>query len=556
MAVPTSAFSITLSVRMDNAPGVLGRMATEIGNIGGNIIGVNGFEAHGPTVTNEIIVYCRDEAHARKVVELTKGISGVQLIEAYDRTFKMHEGGKIEVISLAPVRDKDDLSMAYTPGVARICMAIHHRPELSFEYTIRKNTVAIVSDGTAVLGLGDIGPLGAMPVMEGKALLFKTFGGVDAFPICLDTKDPDEIIETVVRLAPTFGGVNLEDIAAPNCFYIEEELKKRVDIPIFHDDQHGTAVVTLAALVNSLKIVGKKMEDLYVVIAGVGAAGVACAKILMSAGVQNIVGCDRQGAIFEGRDNLNFAKEWFAKNSNTERKIGHHLRSDGGRRCVHRRVGPRPHHGVRYAPHGQGSDRVRHGQPRSRDPSRRSRWPAGRHGHGSQRLPQPDQQRAGVPRHLPWRARRGRDRHHREDEGGGGQGDCRFGRRRSLVAQLRGAVGVRSRRALPSRASRRRSRTDRGHLPPAGRALHVGPRLKDVPAGTLCRTTRDRHNPEAEKHVWRAFARRTNRAGQRAQQCEVGGVGRRTSASFSQHNVGLSPTLCCENEDREPDGAI
>jgi malate dehydrogenase (oxaloacetate-decarboxylating) len=307
---------------MDNAPGVLGRLATEIGNIGGNIIGVNGFEAHGPTVTNEIIVYCRDESHARKVVELTKSISGVQLIEAYDRTFKMHEGGKIEVISLAPVRDRDDLSMAYTPGVARICMAIHDRPELSYEYTIRKNTVAIVSDGTAVLGLGDIGPLGAMPVMEGKALLFKTFGGVDAFPICLDTKDPDEIIETVVRLAPTFGGVNLEDIAAPACFYIEEELKKRLKIPIFHDDQHGTAVVTLAALVNSLKIVDKKMEDLYVVIAGVGAAGVACAKILMSAGVQNIVGCDRQGAIFEGRDNLNFAKQWFAENSNTERKSG------------------------------------------------------------------------------------------------------------------------------------------------------------------------------------------------------------------------------------------
>jgi malate dehydrogenase (oxaloacetate-decarboxylating) len=322
MAVPTSAFSITLNVRMENSPGVLGRLATEIGQIGGNITGVNGFEAHGPTVTNEIIVYCRDEAHARKVVELTKGITGVQLIEAYDRTFKMHEGGKIEVISLAPVRDRDDLSMAYTPGVARVCMAIHHRPELSHEYTIRKNTVAIVSDGTAVLGLGDIGPLAAMPVMEGKALLFKTFGGVDAFPVCLDTKDPDEIIETVVRLAPSFGGVNLEDIAAPNCFYIEEELKKRVDIPIFHDDQHGTAVVTLAALVNSLKIVDKKMEDLYVVIAGVGAAGVACAKILMSAGVQNIVGCDRQGAIFEGRDNLNFAKEWFAKNSNVERKTG------------------------------------------------------------------------------------------------------------------------------------------------------------------------------------------------------------------------------------------
>jgi len=322
MAVPTSAFSINLAVRLENSPGVLGRLCTEIGGIGGNITGVTGFEAHGPTVTNDITVYCRDEAHARKVVETTKSVAGVQLLDAYDRTFRMHEGGKIEVISLAPVRDRDDLSMAYTPGVARVCMAIAERPELAHEYTIRKNTVAVVSDGTAVLGLGDIGPLGAMPVMEGKALLFKTFGGVDAFPICLDTKDPDEIIETVVRLAPSFGGVNLEDIAAPQCFYIEEELKKRLQIPIFHDDQHGTAVVTLAALVNSLKLVGKKMEDLYVVVAGVGAAGVACAKIMMSAGVKNIVGCDRQGAIFEGRDNLNFAKEWFAKNSNSERKSG------------------------------------------------------------------------------------------------------------------------------------------------------------------------------------------------------------------------------------------
>jgi malate dehydrogenase (oxaloacetate-decarboxylating) len=179
-----------------------------------------------------------------------------------------------------------------------------------------------VSDGTAVLGLGDIGPLGAMPVMEGKALLFKTFGGVDAFPICLGTKDPDEIIETVVRLAPTFGGVNLEDIAAPNCFYIEEELKKRVDIPIFHDDQHGTAVVALAALENALKLVGKSMDEIRVVIAGIGAAGVACGKIFMGAGVKNIIGTDRQGAIFEGRDNLNFAKEWFARNTNPERLSG------------------------------------------------------------------------------------------------------------------------------------------------------------------------------------------------------------------------------------------
>jgi malate dehydrogenase (oxaloacetate-decarboxylating) len=322
MATPTAAFSVNLQVQLDNAPGTLGRLAAEIGTLGGNIAAISGFEAKGPVVTEDVVVHCRDEAHARKIIEAARVVTGVVVLDAYDRTFRMHEGGKIKVDPTVATRDRDDLSMAYTPGVARVCMAIHERPELSYDYTIRKNTVAIVSDGTAVLGLGDIGPLGAMPVMEGKALLFKEFGGVDAFPICLDTKDPDEIIETVVRLAPTFGGVNLEDIAAPKCFSIEEELKRRLDIPVFHDDQHGTAVVTLAALRNALRTVGKKMDEITVVIAGIGAAGVACGKILLSAGVQNVIGTDRQGAIFMGRDNLNFAKEWFAHHTNADRRSG------------------------------------------------------------------------------------------------------------------------------------------------------------------------------------------------------------------------------------------
>ena len=312
MATPTPAFSVNLHVQLDNRPGSLGHLATAIGEVGGNIFGIDEFEAKGPLVIENIVVHCRDEAHAQRVVEVARSVDGVTLLDAYDRTFRLHEGGKIEVLPLAPTRDRHDLSMAYTPGVARVCMAIHADPALSHRYTIRKNTVAIVSDGTAVLGLGDIGPLGAMPVMEGKALLFKEFGGVDGFPICLDTKDPDEIIETVVRLAPTFGGINLEDIAAPNCFYIEEQLKQRLDIPVFHDDQHGTAVVSMAALWNALKLVDKKIEDIRVVIAGIGAAGVAIGKILINAGVGEIVGTDRQGAIFKGRDNLNFAKEWFA----------------------------------------------------------------------------------------------------------------------------------------------------------------------------------------------------------------------------------------------------
>jgi len=234
----------------------------------------------------------------------------------------MHNGGKIDVVSRTPVGDRDDLSMAYTPGVARVCKAIEAEPELAHELTIKKNTVAIVSDGTAVLGLGDIGPLGAMPVMEGKALLFKEFAGVDGFPICLATKDPEEIIETVVRIAPTFGGINLEDIAAPACFEVEERLKELLDIPVFHDDQHGTAVVTLAALENALKIVDKKMSDLTVVIAGVGAAGVAIAKILMEAGVPNVIGADRKGAVHTDRDDLNVAKQWFAENTNPDKRTG------------------------------------------------------------------------------------------------------------------------------------------------------------------------------------------------------------------------------------------
>jgi malate dehydrogenase (oxaloacetate-decarboxylating) len=251
-----------------------------------------------------------------------RAVDGVEVIEVADRTFEMHEGGKIEVLARMPIADRDDLSMAYTPGVARVCTAIEQQPALAHELTIKKNTVAIVTDGTAVLGLGDIGPAGALPVMEGKALLFKSFAGVDAFPICLDATTADEIVETVVRIAPVFGGINLEDIAAPACFEIEDRLKDLLDIPVFHDDQHGTAVVALAALESALRIVDKPMDSLRVVIAGVGAAGVAISKILLEAGVAEIVGVDRKGAIWEGRDDLNVAKLWFAENTNQDRREG------------------------------------------------------------------------------------------------------------------------------------------------------------------------------------------------------------------------------------------
>ena len=320
--LPTAAYSVNLQVELLNVPNTLGRLATAIGEAGANIVSMGGFDVRGEVLTNEIVVNCRDEEHATAVLNRVEALEGVVLRGWFDRTFDLHRGGKIEVLSLAPVTDNHDLSMAYTPGVARICMAIHADPSRAHELTIKKNTVAIVTDGTAVLGLGDIGPIAALPVMEGKALLFKEFAGVDAFPVCLDVDDPSEIVETVIRLAPAFGGINLEDIAAPAAFEVEEALQEALDIPVFHDDQHGTAVVTLAALWNSLRLTGREIGDQSVVISGVGAAGVAVGKILIDAGVGEIVGVDRTGALYEGRDNLNSAKEWFAINTNSDRKMG------------------------------------------------------------------------------------------------------------------------------------------------------------------------------------------------------------------------------------------
>jgi malate dehydrogenase (oxaloacetate-decarboxylating) len=322
VATPTAAYSIRLRVRLDNRPGSLGRLATAIGDAGGNIAALGGFDVRGPVLEEDLVVSCHSEAHIAEVRAAADGLDGCEVLECLDRTFLMHDGGKIEVLARMPVADRDDLSMAYTPGVARVCRAIAEQPERVHDLTIKKNTVAIVTDGTAVLGLGDIGPEAALPVMEGKALLFKHFAGVDGFPVCLDAASVDEIVDTVCRIAPTFGGINLEDIAAPRCFEVEERLKDRLDIPVFHDDQHGTAVVTLAALDNALKIVGKKLGDLKVVIAGVGAAGVAISKILLRAGVTEIIGVDRKGAIWAGRDDLNVSKLWFAENTNPERHEG------------------------------------------------------------------------------------------------------------------------------------------------------------------------------------------------------------------------------------------
>lgn len=314
---PTAAYSAVLEVELDHVPGTLGRLTTAIGEVGGNIISISGFDVSGTSVRQEIVVDASSEEHVETICTAISGLAHVKVLSAVDRTFALHNGGKLETVCRIPLRNADDLSMAYTPGVARICRAIVDDPHRAYDLTIKQNTVAIVSDGTAVLGLGNIGPLAALPVMEGKALLFKEFAGVDAFPVCLDVSSPTEIIETVIRLAPTFGGINLEDIAAPGAFEVETALREALDIPIFHDDQHGTAVVALAALSNAGRLVGKGLPSMRCVILGAGAAGVAIAKILQASGIGDLVVCDRGGIISRKRTGLNASKQWLAENTNS-----------------------------------------------------------------------------------------------------------------------------------------------------------------------------------------------------------------------------------------------
>jgi malate dehydrogenase (oxaloacetate-decarboxylating) len=322
MATPSPQYSLRLRIEMERGPGSLGRVATAIGATGGAIGSIEVIEAGQANAVRDVIVDCTGPDAAAEIVQALEHLGNVRLLEVTDRTLELHRGGKLYTGLSAELKTRDDLSMAYTPGVARVCEAIAEDPAKAFEYTIKSNTVAVVTDGSAVLGLGDIGPEAAMPVMEGKAALFKAFGGVDAFPICLDTQDADEIVEIVKAIAPGFGGINLEDISSPRCFVIEERLVNELNIPVFHDDQHGTAIVVLAALINACRLTGRRLEDLSVTMVGAGAAGIAVARILMNAGVRAIVACDRQGAIHSGRSDLNSEKAWLAANTNQERREG------------------------------------------------------------------------------------------------------------------------------------------------------------------------------------------------------------------------------------------
>ncbi len=317
------SYSMTMRLRYPDRPGQLGRITSAIVEVDGFIRAVDIVDVKQGLITRDVTVNARDVEHGERIVARMRSLGGVHVIRVSDRTFLLHLGGKIEIRSKAPIKTRDDLSMAYTPGVARVCRAIHDDPESADALTIRRNTVAVVTDGSAVLGLGNIGPKAALPVMEGKAALFKEFGGVNAFPICLDTQDPDKIVETCRLLAPSFGGINLEDISSPRCVDIEERLASLLDVPGFHDDQHGTAIVVLAALRNALKIVGKDLPSIRVTLSGAGAAGVAIARLLKSAGVERIVACDRQGAICAGRSPaMNRVKQWLAENTNAERVAG------------------------------------------------------------------------------------------------------------------------------------------------------------------------------------------------------------------------------------------
>ena len=323
MAITSAGYSVTM--RLYIAPDdqrAIGRIATAIGEAGGTVTALDIVESEAARLVVDLTANARDSDHTAELSEAVNALAGVTVRNVSDRTFLLHLGGKLEVGLKVPLRTRAQLSMAYTPGVARVSMELARRPEAARNLTVKGNTVAIVTDGSAVLGLGDIGPVAALPVMEGKAALLKRFAGVDGWPICLDSSDTDEIVRAVEMMAPGFGAVNLEDISAPRCFDIEERLRASLDIPVFHDDQHGTSIVTLAALTNALKVVGKRMADLRVAISGAGAAGVAVAKLLLTAGVTDITVCDRGGIIGPHREASHSSKIWLRDHTNPQRLTG------------------------------------------------------------------------------------------------------------------------------------------------------------------------------------------------------------------------------------------
>ncbi len=322
MANTSPGYAITVRVEAPSASGATSGLVSAVSGAGGSLTALDVVESHADRVVVDVTCDATDADHAEQINQALARVEGVTVRKVSDRTFLLHLGGKLEVHAKVPLKNRDDLSRAYTPGVARVCMAIYENPKDARRLTIKRNTVAVVTDGSAVLGLGNIGPAASLPVMEGKAALFKQFAGVDAWPVCLDTQDTEEIIMIVKALAPAYGGVNLEDISAPRCFEIERRLRDELDIPVFHDDQHGTAIVVLAALVNALRVVDKKIEDISVVVSGVGAAGNAIIQLIRAQGVQDIVACGRNGAVHQGQEGLDQDRQWIADNTNAAGKTG------------------------------------------------------------------------------------------------------------------------------------------------------------------------------------------------------------------------------------------
>ncbi|MCW4466351.1 NAD-dependent malic enzyme [Glutamicibacter sp. MNS18] len=322
MAAPSPGYSLTLRVQTPASITATSELAAAVGRAGGDITALDVTESHHAYMVVDVSCNTTDVEHGQRVREELEGLDGVDVRNVSDRTFLMHLGGKLEVVPKVALRNRDDLSRAYTPGVARVCMAIAENPADARNLTVKRNTIAVVTDGSAVLGLGNIGPAAALPVMEGKAALFKQFADVDAWPVCLDTQDSDEIVKIVKALAPVYGGVNLEDIAAPRCFEIEARLREELDIPVFHDDQHGTAIVTLAALQNALLVVGKSLSQVRIVVSGVGAAGNAIIQLLAARGATNIIACGRDGAINRDGQYTDAHRSWLAENTNPENFSG------------------------------------------------------------------------------------------------------------------------------------------------------------------------------------------------------------------------------------------
>ena len=313
---PSISYSITVRLEVPAGGTAISRLTTAVEHAGGIVTALDVTASGHDKLRIDVTCAATDTAHADQIVEDLRALEGLTVHKVSDRTFLMHLGGTIEMQSKHPIRNRDDLSMVYTPGVARVCEAIAENPEDARRLTVKRNSVAVVTDGSAVLGLGNIGPAAALPVMEGKSALFKSFADIDAWPLCLDTQDVDQIVETVAAIAPGFAGINLEDISAPRCFEIEARLRERLDIPVFHDDQHGTAIVVLAALRNALRVVDKRIEDVRLVMAGAGAAGTAILRLLVEAGLSDVVVCDVSGVVHAERGDTDESLRWIADNTN------------------------------------------------------------------------------------------------------------------------------------------------------------------------------------------------------------------------------------------------